>query len=87
MLGNILLAIVSVCTFISHFPQAIKLMKTKRSQDLSIGSWTLWVTSSIAYTLYAILVSKDFMLIFETCLELFFCLFILILAIIYRKNK
>jgi len=87
MLGNILLGIVSFCTFISYFPQTIKLIKTKKSNDLSIQSWFLWVTSSFSYTLYAFLVSKEPMLIFETCLELFFCLLILVLAVIYRKNK
>lgn len=86
MFGNILLGIVSICTFISYFPQTVKLIKTKKSNDLSIQSWVLWVTSSLAYTIYAIMVSKDFMLIFETSLELFFCLMILILAIKYRNN-
>jgi len=87
MLGNILLGIVSFCTFISYFPQTIKLIKTKKSNDLSIQSWFLWVTSSFSYTLYAFLVSKEPMLIFETCLELFFCLLILVLAVMYRKSK
>lgn len=87
MLGNILLAIVSFCTLISYLPQTIKLIKSKKSSDLSIQSWILWLTSSIAYTIYAILISKDTMLIFETGLELFFCLVILILAIMYRNNK
>lgn len=87
MLGNILLGIVSFCTFISYFPQAIKLFKTKKSNDISIKSWILWVISSFSYTMYAILVSKDAMLIFETCLELFFCLLILILTIQYRKAQ
>lgn len=86
MVGNILLGIVSICTFISYFPQTMKLIKTKKSSDLSIQSWILWVTSSLAYTIYAILVSKDFMLIFETSLELSFCLIILMLAIRYRNN-
>jgi len=86
MLGNVLLGIVSICTFISYFPQTIKLLKTKKSSDLSIQSWILWVTSSFAYTVYAIVVSGDFMLIFETGLELFFCLVILGLAIRYRNN-
>lgn len=87
MLGNALLGIVSFCTFIFYFPQTVKLLKTKKSSGLSIQSWILWVTSSFSYTLYAILVSKDGMLIFETCLELFFCLLILVLAIKYRNNK
>lgn len=87
MLGNVLLGIVSLCTLISYLPQTIKLIKTKKSDDISIASWALWVTSSFAYTLYAILVSKDFMLVFETSLELTFCLIILVLSSIYRKSK
>ena len=86
MLGNVLLGIVSICTFISYFPQTIKLLKTKKSSNLSIQSWILWVTSSFASTVYAIVVCGDFMLIFETGLELFFCLVILGLAIRYRNN-
>ena len=85
-MGNILLGIVSICTFISYFPQTVKLIKTKKSADLSIQSWILWVVSSFSYTLYALIVSKDFMLIFETSLELSFCLIILMLAIRYRNN-
>ncbi len=87
MVGNILLGIVSICTMISYLPQTIKLIKTKKSSNLSINSWILWVVSSFSYTLYAVLCSKDFMLIFETSLELFFCLLILLLAVKYRNNK
>ena len=87
MLGNILLGIVSICTMISYLPQTIKLIKTKKSSDLSINSWILWAVSSLSYTLYAILCSRDFMLIFETSLELFFCFVILFLAIKYKDNK
>ena len=87
MLGNILLGIVSFCTFISYLPQIIKLVKTKKSNDLSVKSWILWVVSSISYTLYAFLCSNDFMLRFETFMESFFCLVIMLLAIAYRKNK
>ncbi|MCI8344682.1 MAG: hypothetical protein HFJ42_01690 [Clostridia bacterium] len=87
MLGNILLGIVSICTMISYLPQTIKLIKTKKSNDLSINSWILWVTSSFSYTLYAVLCSKEYMLIFETSLELAFCLIILLLALKYKNNK
>ena len=43
MLENILLGIVTMCTMISYIPQAIKLVKTKKSNDLSLKSWILWV--------------------------------------------
>ena len=77
----------SICTFISYFPHIVKLLNTNSSNDLRINSWLLWVISSTAYTLYAIIFSKDVFMIFETSLELFFCLTILLLAVIYRKNK
>lgn len=88
---DVLLAIVSFCTFISYLPQVIEIIKTKSSEDISITSWIFWVVSSLAYTLYAVIYSESAMLIFETCLELFFCLLILTLTIIYdqslRKTK
>ncbi len=87
MLENILLGIVSVCTFLSYFPQIVKCLKTKKGEDLSIGSWILWVVSSFSYTLYAFLCTTSYMLIFETTLELVFCLIILICAIVFRHNK
>ena len=73
MLENILLGIVTMCT--------------KKSNDLSLKSWILWVVSSLSYTLYALLCSDEVMLLVETSVEFFFCLLILSLAVKYRKNK
>ena len=86
MLGDILLGIVSLCTLISYLPQAIKLIKLKKSDEISTYSWILWVVSSFSYTLYAYLCSDEFMLRFETSLEFLSCLLILALTLIYRKN-
>lgn len=86
MLENILLGIVTMCTMISYLPQTVKLIKTKKSNDLSLKSWILWVVSSLSYTLYALLCSDE-MLLVETSVEFFFCLLILSLAVKYRKNK
>ena len=87
MLGDILLGIVSLCTLISYLPQAIKLYKTKSSNDLSTTSWIVWVVSSFSYSLYAFLYSDEFMLKFETTLEFSFCLLILLLTLKYRNNN
>lgn len=86
MLGDVLLGIVSLCTLVSYLPQAIKLIKTRESNDLSTTSWIIWVVSSFSYLLYAFLCSNEFMLKFETVLEFSFCLLILILTIYYRKK-
>ena len=87
MLENILLGIVTMCTMIYYLPQTVKLIKTKKSNDLSLKSWILWVVSSLSYTLYALLCSDEVMLLVETSVEFFFCLLILSLAVKYRKNK
>lgn len=86
MLGDVLLGIVSLCTLVSYLPQAIKLIKTQESNDLSTTSWIIWVVSSFSYLLYAFLCSNEFMLKFETVLEFSFCLLILLLTIYYRKK-
>lgn len=87
MLANILLGIVTLCTFFSYLPQAVKIIKNKMASDLSIVSWVLWVLSSLAYLLYAFICSNEFMLKVETSVEFLFCLFILILTIKYRKTS
>ena len=87
MLENILLGIVTMCTMISYLPQTVKLIKTKKSNDLSLKSWILWVVSRQSYTLYALICSDEVMLLVETSVEFFFCLLILSLAVKYRKNK
>lgn len=86
MFKNILLLVVSICTFISYLPQIRQLLTTKSSEDLSIKSWCLWVVSMACYALYAILYTTDYMLMFTTILEFLFCFIILIMVIIYRKN-
>ena len=86
MIGNVLLGIVSLCTIISYVPQIIKLLKTKESDDISSSSWMLWVISSLAFTLYTLIINKDLMLIFKALLELMFCSVILLLSLIYKSK-
>ena len=86
MIGNVLLGIVSLCTIISYVPQIIKLIKTKKSDDISSSSWMLWVISSLAFTLYTLIINKDLMLIFKALLELMFCSVILLLSLIYKSK-
>lgn len=86
MLANILLGMVSMCTLVSFLPQAVKLIKTKESDDISVSSWVLWVISSLSYVLYAYLCTNEFMLRLENTLEFSFCLLILFLTLLYRRK-
>lgn len=69
--------VVTICTYISYIPQIRKLLKTKKSEDLSIGSWVLWTVSSLANLIYSIILGRfelilagvsEFLLILATLL-------------------
>ncbi len=88
--GDILLMIVSICTFVSYLPQIVKSLTTGKTEDLSIWAWILYVTSSVCYTAYAIFYQSNILLIVQTTLESIMCAIILTLAICFgerRKNK
>lgn len=49
----------SVCQFASYIPQIKKLIRTKKADDISIGSWSIWLASSCSYFGYIALSSPD----------------------------
>ena len=50
--------IVTICTYVSYAPQIIKLIKTKKAEDLSVMSWMLWTVSAFANLLYSLLLGR-----------------------------
>lgn len=78
--------IVSVCTFISYVPQLFKLIKTKKSEDLSVTSWVLWTLSAVCNMIYSIALLRT-ELILASLIELTFTMLTLILSIVYKNNK
>ena len=82
-----LMWVVTVCTYISYIPQIRKLVKTKKSEDLSVASWVLWTTSSLANLVYSIILSR-FELIVSSISEFLLILVTLILTLYYEyKNN
>lgn len=81
-----LMIIVTICTYISYVPQIIKLVRTKKSEDISIGSWTLWVTSSLASLSYGLILQR-IELILADISELVLELIVLILSLKYKKQQ
>ena len=73
-------------TLISYVPQIIKTLKTKSANDLSKGSWALWLIGAIIWETYAI-VDGGLGLIVPQTLELIMILFTMILAIIYGNTR
>lgn len=82
---DLLLLVVTIGTYASYVPQIVKLYKTKSSDDLSVLSWILWVSSSKAYFIYAVL-TGGFWLVFASLSELILMIIVLVLTIKYRKT-
>ena len=83
---NMLMLFVSVTTSISFIPQILQLYRTKHSEDISISSWVLWVSSSTAFLIFSLL-EGGFGLIFSSSLEFILTALVLILTINYKNNK
>lgn len=66
---------------ISFIPQVVKVYKTKRTEDISLGSYLLLSVTSILWTSYGILM-KDLPIIIANSLIL-----ILTLSILIQKIK
>lgn len=79
--------IVTVCTYISYAPQIVKLVKTKKSEDLSIASWILWSISALSNLIYSIVLGRT-ELIIASVSEFVLIMTTLILTIYYEyKNN
>lgn len=70
---------------ISYLPQIIKLIRTKKSEDISICTWIIWVVSSLSYLVYSFL-DGDFMLIVSSALEFGMSIIILVLTLKYNTK-
>ena len=88
----ILLSIYTVLEFVAYMPQIIKLLKTKRADDLSLMSWFVWITADLSYLAYVLLESPQAGVIFIAVLDLVFLISVFLLTRYYqrhspRKNK
>lgn len=67
MLKEIILVIsmwiVTVCTYISYVPQIVKLIRTRKSEDLSVVSWVLWFITALADLVYSIVLGRTELII------------------------
>lgn len=74
--------VVTICTFISYFPQLLKMFRTKKVEDLSYGSWILWSIGAIANLVYSILLGRVELIVSSSC-EAFLILATLVMMFYY----
>lgn len=82
----ILLTIIIALDLVCKAPQIIKLIKYKRSDGISTPYYLLWIISSALYIPYCLIIGEHFLII-ETSLNILLNIWIMVLAIHYRKNN
>lgn len=81
-----ILAYLTFQGFMSYVPQIIKVIRTKSSKDLSVGSWFLWLSNSILYLVYLLLEGVGIWLLLSQLLEVFLISFTFIVVVIFRNR-
>ncbi len=79
------LGIVGNCLLLAaYIPQIVRLIKTKKAEDISLGMWFLWLAGDITFLAYS-LIEKD---LYSTILFGVFTLEnIVLLALTLRYKK
>ncbi len=73
----------AICTTVSFLPQAIKVIKTRHTKDLSLGMYLILTIGVFLWTVYGILI-KDIPLVLANSITFLFTATILILKIKYK---
>ena len=84
---EIILLYITIVGIMSYMPQIFKMIKTKRSDDLSVWTWVIWTVNSSLYLLYLILERVGFWLLLSQTFEVTLITTTLIVILIFRKSK
>ncbi len=79
-------AIATICSIVSFTPQAWKIIKSRRTTDLSAGAYTLTVTGFACWTTYGILLG-EWPLIVANSICLCLSAFILLMKLLPKSEK
>ncbi len=79
-------SIAALCSMASFAPQAWKIVKSRRTSDISAGMYTLTVTGFACWTMYGILL-KQWPLIITNSVCLCLAGFILVMKLVPKPEK
>lgn len=82
-----LLLVYTIGSVISAFPQISKLLRTKSADDISAGSWALWLTTATVWCIYVCLYAPEPAAIFMSFLDAGLNLIVLVLSLYYQHSK
>lgn len=84
---ELILLYITVNGFISYFPQIVRCIKTKSSNDVSISSWVIWSINSILYLTYLILDKVNIWLKLSQAMEVILIVTTLFVVLFYRRRR
>ncbi len=73
----------AACTTFAFFPQAYKIYKTKRTQDLSVPMYVIFSIGILLWLIYGIIIN-NLPIICANAITFIFCVYILAMMV---KNK
>ncbi len=83
----VFLSIYTILEFVAYIPQIVKILKTKRADDLSLTSWFVWITTDLSYLGYVLLETPQIGVIFIAVLDLIFIITVFLLTAYYQKHN
>ena len=85
-IAYVFLSVYTILEFVAYIPQIVKILKTKRADDLSLTSWFVWITTDLSYLGYVLLETPQIGVIFIATLDLMFIITIFLLTAHYQKH-
>ncbi len=76
----------AACTTFGFFPQLIKIIRTKKTEDISLYMYVILICGVILWEIYGIII-KDIPIIVANIVTLVLTISILALKIIYERKK
>lgn len=87
IIALVCLSIYTILQLIACIPQIVKILRTKRADDLSLMSWLFWITTDLSYLGYVLLKSPEIGVIFIAMLDLVSNMTVFILTAYYQKHN
>jgi len=85
-ISSLMFTVCGIIGLISYLPQLIKTLIRKKSDDISVTSYCMWMIVYISTSLYAYFYTRDLFFFFTYVLEGTACLTTLIICLIYRRE-
>jgi len=79
-------AVAAICSTVSFAPQAVQIILTRKTKDISVGMYLLTVTGFVAWTAYGVLLGK-WPLIASNGICLALSTFILVMKLLPQGKK